>query len=325
MRQSIRAAAKQGAENIAVVCGAWHAPALAEPGPGGARPAHAARAAEGQGRGDLGAVDLRAAGARRAATARASTRRPGTTSSSTTPTIPVARWLARAARLLRARRAWTRPPRRSSTPTRLAGALAGHPRPPARRPRRAARRHPRRALPRLRRPARARPRASWSSATGSARSPTTRRWSRSSRTSRACSGGCGSSPRRSVEGAHARPAARERPRAQPAAAPPEPARGAVGRRPVASARRWARSRRRSGSSGSPALALDLIHAGRWGTTVEAAAAAPRRAREAARAGERRRARGARRRGPARRPPGRARGRAAARSPTAPRWTATPPT
>ena len=31
MRQSIRAAAKQGAENVAVVCGAWHAPALAEP------------------------------------------------------------------------------------------------------------------------------------------------------------------------------------------------------------------------------------------------------------------------------------------------------
>ena len=33
MRQSIRAAIKGGAERIAVVCGAWHAPALAEPGP----------------------------------------------------------------------------------------------------------------------------------------------------------------------------------------------------------------------------------------------------------------------------------------------------
>ena len=33
MRQSIRAATKGGAERIAVVCGAWHAPALAEPGP----------------------------------------------------------------------------------------------------------------------------------------------------------------------------------------------------------------------------------------------------------------------------------------------------
>ncbi len=33
MRQAIRAALKQGAENVAVVCGAWHAPALTEPGP----------------------------------------------------------------------------------------------------------------------------------------------------------------------------------------------------------------------------------------------------------------------------------------------------
>lgn len=33
MRQSIRRAAKDGAENIAVVCGAWHAPALTQPGP----------------------------------------------------------------------------------------------------------------------------------------------------------------------------------------------------------------------------------------------------------------------------------------------------
>ena len=33
MRQSIRAAAKQGAERIAVVCGAWHAPALSTMGP----------------------------------------------------------------------------------------------------------------------------------------------------------------------------------------------------------------------------------------------------------------------------------------------------
>jgi hypothetical protein len=36
MRQAIRAAQKEGFERIAVVCGAWHAPALAEPGP--ARP-----------------------------------------------------------------------------------------------------------------------------------------------------------------------------------------------------------------------------------------------------------------------------------------------
>ncbi|HKV85712.1 MAG TPA: DUF5682 family protein [Ktedonobacterales bacterium] len=33
MRQTIRAAQKEGFERIAVVCGAWHAPALVEPGP----------------------------------------------------------------------------------------------------------------------------------------------------------------------------------------------------------------------------------------------------------------------------------------------------
>ena len=33
MRQQIRAASKAGAENVAVVCGAWHAPALVAPGP----------------------------------------------------------------------------------------------------------------------------------------------------------------------------------------------------------------------------------------------------------------------------------------------------
>ena len=33
MRTAIRAALKQGRERVAVVCGAWHAPALAEPGP----------------------------------------------------------------------------------------------------------------------------------------------------------------------------------------------------------------------------------------------------------------------------------------------------
>ncbi len=33
MRQTIRAAMKEGRERIAVVCGAWHAPVLAEPGP----------------------------------------------------------------------------------------------------------------------------------------------------------------------------------------------------------------------------------------------------------------------------------------------------
>ena len=56
----------------------------------------------------------------------------------------------------------------------------------------------------------------------------------------------------------------------------------------------------------PELALELIHAGRWGTTVAAAAEARVKAR-AARGGARRRAGDARRRGPARRPAGRARG------------------
>ena len=72
----------------------------------------------------------------------------------------------------------------------------------------------------------------------------------------------------------------------------------------------------------PALALDLIHAGRWGTTVEAAAAAKARAR-GGRAGERRRAGGA---WPTRScsPTSRTRWTACcARSPTRPRWIATP--
>ena len=56
-------------------------------------------------------------------------------------------------------------------------------------------------------------------------------------------------PEAQVKERHARPAPRERPRAQPPAAPAEPARGAVGRRRPRAAGRG-RSRRRSGSSGT---------------------------------------------------------------------------
>ena len=58
MRQVLRRAIADGHERIAVVCGAWHVPALAEPLPTGIdRRAHAARAAQGEGRVELGAVD----------------------------------------------------------------------------------------------------------------------------------------------------------------------------------------------------------------------------------------------------------------------------
>ena len=276
MRQSIRAAAKAGAENVAVVCGAWHAPALAEPGPAAPDQRTLKGLPEGQGRRRPGCRGPTACsrasqrlrrGRRLARLVRPALRRgrrPGRR----------AGW--RAPRGCCAPRAWTRPPRRSSTRRGSRGARR-HPRPAARRARRAARRHPRRALRRLRRAARARARASSSSATGSARCPTTtpmvplqQDLARLQRRLRL-------KPEAQVEGAHARPAPRERPRAQPAAAPAEPARGAVGRR---------RSRRAALGTfkeafrleWQPELALDLIHAGRWGTTVEAAAAAKARAR-----------------------------------------------
>ena len=142
---------------------------------------------------------------------------------------PVARWLARAARLLRERGPRRVAPRRSSTPSRLAGALAGIRDRPLAGPRRAARRDPRRALPRLRRAARARARGAGRRAPAGRGARATRRWSRSSRTSRALQRRLRLKPEAQREGAHARPAARDRPRAQPAAAPPEPARRAVGR------------------------------------------------------------------------------------------------
>ncbi len=58
MRQTIRAALKRGRERVAVVCGAWHAPALAGTLPPLVRdakilPGHA----QAQGAADLGALD----------------------------------------------------------------------------------------------------------------------------------------------------------------------------------------------------------------------------------------------------------------------------
>ena len=108
---------------------------------------------------------------------------------------PVARWLSRAARLLRAegldatRRAGGR--RRPAGDVRSPASATARSRastscstPPAPCCATAATCRSRSCAP------------SWSSATASARCPRTRRWCRSSRTSRGCSGGCGSSPRR---------------------------------------------------------------------------------------------------------------------------------
>ena len=103
-----------GAENVAVVCGAWHAPALAELGPGGARPAHAAGPARRSRSPRPGCRGPTGCWRATPATAPASTRPPGTTSSSTPPTSPSrAGW--RAPRGCCAPRGSTRPPRRSST------------------------------------------------------------------------------------------------------------------------------------------------------------------------------------------------------------------
>ena len=249
MRQSIRAEVKAGAENIAVVCGAWHAPALAEPRPGGARPAHAARPARRSRWRRPGCRGPTACWRATAATAPASTRRPGTTSCSTRPTQP-GRALAGARRAAAARaRASTPPRRRSSTPTRLAGALAG------------IRDRPLAGLDELLDATRAvlchgsdvplelvRAELVVGNRLGEVPPetpmvPLQQDVARLQRRLRL-------KPEATVEGAHARPAPPERPRAQPAPAPAEPARGPVGHAGARRAARAARSRRRSGSSGS---------------------------------------------------------------------------
>src|SRR3954454_13216165 len=101
MRQSIRAAARQGAANVAVVCGAWHAPALAEPGP----------AAPDQ-RTLKGMPKVKVAATWVPWTYGLLARESGYGAGVDSPAwydqlfdaaeLPVARWLARAARLLRA-------------------------------------------------------------------------------------------------------------------------------------------------------------------------------------------------------------------------------
>ena len=194
MRQSIRAALKQGAENIAVVCGAWHAPALQELGPA----APDQRTLRGLPKVKVAAtwVPWTYGLLARDSGYGAGVDSPGLVRPALRRRRGARRALARARRAAAARGG----ARRVRGPGRRRDAAGGrarrHPRPAAGGPRRAAGRHARRALPRLRRPARARPRASSSSATGSARCPPRRRWCRSSRTSRGCSGGCGSSPRR---------------------------------------------------------------------------------------------------------------------------------
>ena len=93
----------RGIARIAVVCGAWHAPALAVDGvaAGRGRRGAAQGAAEGEGRGHLGPLDPRPALAPRAATARGSSRPAGIDHLWTAPDQVVERWLTRVARLLR--------------------------------------------------------------------------------------------------------------------------------------------------------------------------------------------------------------------------------
>jgi hypothetical protein len=123
MRQTIRGALKNGAENVAVVCGAWHAPALVEPGPA--------------------APDIRTL--RKLPKVKVATtwvpwtygllaRESGYGAGVDSPAwydqlfdadeLPVARWLARAARLLRSE-GLDASAAQVVDATRLAGALAG--------------------------------------------------------------------------------------------------------------------------------------------------------------------------------------------------------
>ena len=274
MRQSIRAAAKAGAENVAVVCGAWHAPALAELGP----------AAPDQ-RTLRGLPKVKVAATWVPWTYGLLARDSGYGAGVDSPAWydqlfdaadqPVARWLARAARLLRAE-GLDASAAQVVDATRLAGALAGVRERPLAGPRRAARRHPRRALPRLRRAARARPRASWSSARGSARCPTETPMVPLQQDVARLQRRLRLKPEASVKELTLdlrRPNDRERSRLlhrlnllEVPWGTPAYVSGALGTFKEAFRLEW-----------QPALALDLIHAGRWGTTVEAAAAAKARA------------------------------------------------
>ena len=276
MRQQIRAASKSGAENVAVVCGAWHAPALTEPGPAAPDQRTLKGLRQGQGRDHLGAVDLRPARPRERLRRR--------------------RRLARLVRpALRGRRAAGRPlarPRRAAAARRGArrvrgpgrrrgaarGRARGDPQPAAGRPRRAARRHPRRPLPRQRR-------------------------SRSQlvRAELVVGHRLGEVPERTPmvplqqDVSRLQRRLRLKPEAQSKSItldlrkPNDRERSRLLHRLNLLGVHWAEQRRTSGLGTfkeafelewHPGLALDLIHAGRWGTTVEAAAAAKARAEAA---------------------------------------------
>ena len=108
MRNGIRAAAKAGHASIAVICGAWHVPALRHAADGAGRCRAAARAAVGQDARDVGAVDVAAADARERLWRGRRVARLVRTTCGATPDQIAERWVVRAARLLRARHA--RPP-----------------------------------------------------------------------------------------------------------------------------------------------------------------------------------------------------------------------
>ena len=225
MRQSIRAEVKAGAENIAVVCGAWHAPAIAELGP----------AAPDQ-RTLRGLPKVKVAATWVPWTYGLLARDSGYGAGVDSPAWydqlfdaadqPVARWLARAARLLRAE-GLDASAAQVVDATRLAGALAGVRERPLAGPRRAARRDPRRAVLRLRRAARARP-ARAGGRHAARRGPARDADGAAPAGRRAAAAAAAAEAGGERQGAHARPAPPERPRAQPAPAPAQPARGAVG-------------------------------------------------------------------------------------------------
>ena len=86
MRTVLRAATKQY-ERVAVVCGAWHVPALTAPLPTASADAACPQGtAEGEGRVHLGAVDVRAAGLLAGVRRRRHARPAGTTTCSPPPT-----------------------------------------------------------------------------------------------------------------------------------------------------------------------------------------------------------------------------------------------
>ena len=105
MRQVLRKAIADGHERIAVVCGAWHVPALGRTAAAGdGRRPHVARHAEGEGRVCAGCRGRIAGSPRPPGTAPACAARAGTRTCSSIPGEPgISRWFVGAARLLRDR------------------------------------------------------------------------------------------------------------------------------------------------------------------------------------------------------------------------------